>query len=60
MATMINGAVIVEQEYEFGVTLGDGIDSRPMDYNTAKSISERDNRPMRMRVVYKTEWMDGQ
>lgn len=60
MATTINGAVIVDQIYEFGVTLGDGTDSRPMDYNTAKSISDRDSLPMRMRAVYKTEWMDAQ
>lgn len=61
MATIINGATIVEQTYEFGVEskTGEVIECPGYDVATDVLLVEP-NAKLKMRVHYVTEWMDAQ
>lgn len=62
MATIINGAPVVEQVYEFGIRdVSSGKEWKYDSYSKAKAIVDEDSSnalELIMRVVYKTEWID--
>jgi hypothetical protein len=58
MATLINNARIVEQVYEFGVDQGEGLVTPCGSYEAAKLWAEDTTHQIKMRVLYRTEWMD--
>jgi hypothetical protein len=55
MSTKINGAQIDEQVYEFGVER-DGKVTPALNYEVAKRLADKNR--IKMRVIYKTEWME--
>lgn len=59
MAVKVNGALIVEQKYVWGID--NGTEVIPCwNYKIASSISEATGRPLKMCVHYITEWMEAQ
>lgn len=61
MATVINGARIVEQVYEFANEYPDGTIIPQDNYDHAKEVCGRYPKvKLKMCCVYKTEWMDDQ
>jgi hypothetical protein len=58
MAVLINNARVDEQIYEFGVEYRDDKVVLRQDYDGAKKLAKTTKGKLKMRCVYKTEWLD--
>jgi hypothetical protein len=57
MATMVNGSKIEQTGYEFAVLIDGGI-TLCLSYDVAKRLAESNDLPLKMRVIYHTNWQD--
>jgi len=57
MATMVNGAKLEQSGYEFGVVV-EGETVLCLSYDVAKRLAESNDLPLKLRVVYRTNWQD--
>jgi hypothetical protein len=57
MAVMANGALLKQDGYEFGVDRGGEI-VKTRSYADAKRLSGKNGYPMKMRAVYRTNWIE--